>query len=60
MQTETAIFAAGCFWKTEYIFSKVSGVLKTRAGYTGGKKKNPNYSMVCGGNTGHVEAVEIT
>ena len=60
MQTETAIFAAGCFWKPEYIFSKVSGVLKTRTGYTGGKKKNPNYSMVYGGNTGHVEAVEIT
>ena len=57
---EVATFAAGCFWHIEEEFDKVSGVIKTRVGYVGGKKKNPTYQNVCGGDTGHVEATEIT
>ncbi len=59
MKTKTAIFAAGCFWNPEYVFSKTEGVAKTRVGYIGGKIKNPSYQNVCSGKTGHVEAVEI-
>ena len=59
MKTKTAIFAAGCFWNPEYVFSKTKGVAKTRVGYIGGKIKNPSYQNVCSGKTGHVEAVEI-
>lgn len=50
----------GCFWSPDAIFGKVSGVLETAVGYTGGTKENPTYEDVCGGTTGHAEAVEIT
>jgi len=37
-QTETAVFASGCFWGTEYHFEKKKGVISTRAGFTGGER----------------------
>ena len=58
--TETAVFAGGCFWGMEYHFSRAKGVLSTRVGYTGGHTENPTYKEVCGGATGHVEAIEVT
>lgn len=58
--TQTAIFAAGCFWGVEEYFSRVKGVINSESGYTGGTTKNPTYEEVCADKTGHAEAVRIT
>ncbi|MHA1986121.1 MAG: peptide-methionine (S)-S-oxide reductase MsrA [Promethearchaeota archaeon] len=60
METQIAIFAAGCFWGIEAKFSKVHGVISTRVGYTGGEFTEPTYRDVCSHKTGHAEAIEIT
>lgn len=57
--TDTAIFAGGCFWGVEYYLQKSPGVLSVKSGYTGGQKENPTYQEVCSGKTGHLEAVEV-
>jgi peptide methionine sulfoxide reductase msrA/msrB len=58
-QTQTAVFAGGCFWCTESDFEKVPGVVEVISGYTGGHVANPTYEQVSAGGTGHVEAVKV-
>ncbi|MES2487079.1 MAG: peptide-methionine (S)-S-oxide reductase MsrA, partial [Bacteroidota bacterium] len=56
---QTAIFAGGCFWCTEAFFTDLKGVEKVTSGYIGGTTANPTYREVCGGYTGHAEAIQI-
>ena len=60
MANEIAVLAGGCFWCTEAIYLDVVGVKSVTSGYTGGETINPTYKQVCGGDTGHAEAVKIT
>ncbi|MBX7149532.1 peptide-methionine (S)-S-oxide reductase MsrA [bacterium] len=55
-----AVFAGGCFWCMVAPFEAKPGVTKVLSGYIGGKKPNPTYEEVSMGNSGHIEAVEIT
>ena len=55
-----AIVAGGCFWCTEAVFASLAGVSKVESGYIGGTPANPTYKQVCGGTTGHAEAIRIT
>ena len=60
MAEQVAVLAGGCFWCTEAVFLDVVGVTKVESGYTGGAVANPTYKQVCGGDTGHAEAIRIT
>jgi peptide-methionine (S)-S-oxide reductase len=60
MTTETATLAGGCFWCTEAVFNELKGVEAVESGYIGGHMVDPDYRTVCGGQTGHAEAVRIT
>lgn len=60
MSVEQATLAGGCFWCTEAVFNDVIGVSKVESGYIGGHTENPSYREVCGGNTGHAEAIRVT
>ncbi|MDA0692300.1 MAG: peptide-methionine (S)-S-oxide reductase MsrA [Nitrospinae bacterium] len=56
---ETATFGAGCFWGVELNFSNIDGVTATSVGYCGGTAPNPTYEMVCTGQSGHAEVVQL-
>ena len=54
--TERAILAGGCFWGMQDLFRKLTGVISTRVGYTGGDIQNATYR-----NHGtHAEGIEVT
>ncbi len=52
-----AVFAMGCFWRSEQCFYDYPGVTFTAVGYTDGHTSAPTYQQVCSGSTGHAEAV---
>ncbi len=56
---ETAVFAGGCFWCMEAVFSCIEGVHSVEPGYTGGYTQKPSYEDVCTNTTGHAEAIRI-
>src|SRR3954447_3567528 len=60
MADEQAVLAGGCFWCTEAVFKDLIGVSAVESGYTGGDVANPTYRQVCGGDTGHAEAIRLT
>jgi len=59
MTDEVAILAAGCFWCVEAVFDDLAGVHEVESGYIGGHVANPSYRQVCGGDTGHAEAIRV-
>ena len=59
-RTETATFAAGCFWKIEEAMRQVDGVVATESGYTGGHGSDVTHATLSSGTTGHAEAVRVT
>ncbi len=57
---KVAVFAGGCFWGIEAVFSHLKGVSSVVSGYHGGSKRDARYETVGDGNTGHAEAVRVT
>jgi len=55
-----AVFAGGCFWGVEAVFSHVKGVTSAVSGYHGGPATSAHYDDVSSGRTGHAESVAVT
>lgn len=56
---KTAVFAGGCFWGVEAVFSHVKGVKSAVSGYHGGSANTATYKKTSSGTTGHAEAVRV-
>ena len=59
-QSETAVFAGGCFWGVQGVFQHVKGVANAVSGYAGGDASTAQYETVSTGETGHAESVRVT
>ena len=59
VSTELATLAGGCFWCLEAVYLELRGVTRATSGYSGGSVPNPSYELVCTGDTGHAEAVQL-
>ena len=59
-QSQTAVFAGGCFWGVDAVFKHVKGVSKVVSGYSGGEASTAQYETVSEGTTGHAESVQVT
>lgn len=58
---ETAIFAGGCYWGVEGVFSHVKGVKLAISGFAGGPRTmKVDYDRVGQGDTGYAESVRVT
>ena len=56
---QTAVFAGGCFWGIEGVFSHTRGVQSAVSGYHGGTRQQASYNLVSSGITDHAEAVRV-
>lgn len=57
---ETAVFAGGCYWGAEGVFSHVKGVRFVKSGFAGGPRgMKIDYARVSEGDTGFAEAVSV-
>jgi len=56
---KVAVFAGGCFWGVEGVFSHVKGVKRAVSGYHGGTARSAKYGAVSGGITDHAETVRV-
>ena len=59
-QSQTAVFAGGCFWGIDAVYRHVKGVTKVVSGFAGGDASTAHYETVSGGDTGHAESVQVT
>ncbi len=57
--SQTAVLAGGCFWCVEAVLRELDGVLEVTSGYAGGRAEDADYRSVCGGRSGHAEAVQV-
>lgn len=53
-----AMFAGGCFWCMEPAFEQLKGVVDVKAGYAGGKEKDPTYKDYA--QKGYLEVIQVT
>ncbi|MBF6631459.1 MAG: peptide-methionine (S)-S-oxide reductase MsrA [Comamonas sp.] len=56
---KTIYLGGGCFWCTEAVFDRVTGVVDVESGYANGHVPNPSYEQVCDGTTGHAEVLKV-
>ncbi len=56
---DTAYFASGCFWGTEFYMMKAPGAISTAVGFMGGHVDHPTYEQVCTKTTGHIETTRV-
>jgi len=57
---KTAVFAGGCYWGMEAVFSHLKGVSSVVSGFEGGLRADADYETVSSGTTGHAEAIRVT
>ena len=55
-----AIFAGGCYWGVEAVFSHIKGVTSAVSGFHGGASATAEYERVSQGDSGHAESVRVT
>ncbi|GFG32187.1 hypothetical protein Cfor_04528 [Coptotermes formosanus] len=55
VNTKKATFAMACFWEPDAIYGAQKGVIRTKVGYSGGKKENPTYKDL----GDHTETIDI-
>ena len=56
---QTIVLGGGCFWCTEAVYVRVTGVTDVESGYCNGQAAQPSYEDVCTGRTGSNEVVKL-